>query len=83
MTDIEQDRPFLEHWDTLWKLELRRKQGEFGGSGISMMLTFLRDIGYHEFLVHAKRTKAVMEIAKYYENSLQTVSDLDRLVVQI
>ena len=48
-----------------------------------MILAFLRDIGYKEFLTHASRTKALMEIAKYYENPLQSVSDLDKLVAQI
>ena len=66
-----QDRPFLEHWDLLWQLELRRKHGEFNGQGMEMILQFLREIGDEEFLKHAKKTTALVEIAKYYENPLR------------
>ena len=80
---VLEERPFLEHWDYLWSLEVRRKQGEFGGSGMKMILQFMQDISYEEFLKHAKRTTAVLEIAKYYENPLcstQDVVDLTRSI---
>ena len=35
---MNQDRPFLEHWEYLWQLELRRKQGDFHGQGMEMIL---------------------------------------------
>ena len=62
------DRPFLEYWDELWQLELRRKQGDFNGQGMEMILHFLQSIGHEGFLKHAQRTTSLLEIAKFYDN---------------
>ena len=43
----------------------------------------MQDIGYEEFLKHAKRTTAVLELAKYYEINLRTADDLNLLIDQI
>ena len=40
----------------------------------------MNEIGYEEFLKHARRTTAIVEIAKFYENSLRTSDDLAALV---
>ena len=80
MSAILAERPFLEHWDFLWQLEVRRKQGDFHGQGMEMVLHFMNEIGYEEFLKHARRTTAIVEIAKFYENSLRTSDDLAALV---
>ncbi len=36
----------------------------------------MENISYEEFLKHAKRTKALIEIAKYYDNPLLTAQDV-------
>ena len=78
--EMEGDRPFLEHWDHLWQLEVRRKQGEFNGHGMDMVMQFVHDIGYSEFLKHAKRTTALLEIARFYENKFDTEADVVSLI---
>ena len=75
-----QDRPFLEYWDHLWQLEIRRKAGEFEGQGMVMVLKFMQDITYNEFLKHAKRTTALVEIARFYDNKFETESDVANLI---
>lgn len=40
----------------------------------------MQDIGYEEFLKHAWRTTALLEIAKFYDNRMRTVDDLTRLI---
>jgi hypothetical protein len=57
-------------------LEVRRKSGDFGGSGMQMILHFMNEVGSEEFLRHGHRTTAIIEIAKFYDNSFQTVADL-------
>ena len=36
----------------------------------------MENISYEEFLKHAKRTKALIEIAKYYDNPLLSAQDV-------
>ena len=76
-------RPFLDFWDHLWSLELQRQQGAFGGKGIDMIKTFVADIGTVPFLQQAKRTYAVQEIARFYENTLDEAKDIEKLYVQM
>ena len=45
-----------------------------------MVLQFMQDIGYEEFLKHAIRTTALVEIAKFYENPFQTTDDVADLI---
>ena len=45
-----------------------------------MILQFMQDIGYEEFLKHAKKTTALIEIAKFYENPLETPENLTQLI---
>ena len=73
----------MDHWDHLWQLEVRRKQGDFNGQGMQMILQFMQDVSYEEFLKHAIRTTSIREIAKYYENPLLTTADLTNLVQQL
>ena len=77
------ERPFLEHWDLMAELEARRKEGDFQKSNMDTMEHFMDEIGYEEFLKHARRTVACTEIAKFYDNSLQTPDDLTDLVAKI
>ena len=48
-----------------------------------MILAFMQEVSYEEFLKHAIRTRALVEIAKYYENPFRTGEDLHQLVTQI
>ena len=77
------ERPFLEHWDHLWALELRRKTGDFNGQGLAMVLQFMQDISYEEFLNHARETTTIIEIAKFYDNPLRTADDLASLMTSM
>ena len=45
-----------------------------------MILQFMQDIGYEEFLKHAKKTTALVEIAKFYENPFETAENLTTLI---
>ena len=45
-----------------------------------MILQFMQDVSYDEFLKHAMRTTSIKEIAKYYEITLRTSADLANLV---
>ena len=40
----------------------------------------MQDIGYEEFLKHAKKTTALVEIAKFYENQFETAENLTTLI---
>lgn len=72
------DRPFLPHWDHLYSLECKRKAGAYGGKGWPMIKQFIDDIGRKEFLKHAKRTEALLDIARYYEVPLfEKENDVD------
>lgn len=77
------ERPFLEHWDLMSELETRRKEGDFQRSNMDTMEHFINEIGHEEFLRHARRTVAVVEIAKFYNNSLRTPDDLKALLAKI
>eukprot|EP00353_Schmidingerella_taraikaensis_P003521 CAMPEP_0185584192 /NCGR_PEP_ID=MMETSP0434-20130131/30683_1 /TAXON_ID=626734 ORGANISM="Favella taraikaensis, Strain Fe Narragansett Bay" /NCGR_SAMPLE_ID=MMETSP0434 /ASSEMBLY_ACC=CAM_ASM_000379 /LENGTH=84 /DNA_ID=CAMNT_0028203791 /DNA_START=13 /DNA_END=267 /DNA_ORIENTATION=- len=48
-----------------------------------MILQFMQDVCYDEFLAHAQRTIAIVEIAKFYENPLRSAADLTSLVTSI
>ena len=50
---------------------------------MEMVLHFMNEIGYEEFLKHARRTTAIVEIAKFYEISLRTTEDLAVLVTTL
>ena len=50
---------------------------------MEMVLHFMNEIGYDEFLKHAHRTTALIEIAKFYENPLRTTGDLVTLVAEL
>ena len=47
---------------------------------MEMVLHFMNEIGNEEFLRHARRTTALVEIAKFYENPLRSTDDLVALV---
>ena len=48
-----------------------------------MIKTFIADIGTVHFLQQAKRTYAVQEIARFYENPLDEAKDIEKLYVQM
>ena len=47
---------------------------------MDMVMQFVHDIGYSEFLKHAKRTTALLEIARFYENKFDTEADVVSLI---
>ena len=66
-------REFVEHMD---ELELRNHDGEFNSEntnpGFNMVKTFISDIGMDKFIEHCKDAFSVMEIARYYDNPLES-----------
>ena len=48
-----------------------------------MVLQFMQDISYEEFLRHAGHSVTIKEIGKYYENPLRTADDLGKLITQM
>ena len=66
-------REFVEHIDAL---ELRKQDGEFNSDnanpGFNMIKTYISDIGIDKFIEQSKDAYVVMEIAKYYDNPLET-----------
>ena len=50
---------------------------------MEMILQFMKDVSYEEFLLHALRTTSIVEISKYYEIPLRTASDLAELVTSL
>ena len=77
-------RPFLEHWDLQWDLELKRQSGHFNYDRHAVSKELVRLIGIDEFLDHYHDTYALMEIALFYnDNPMRTKQDLNLLIEQM
>lgn len=48
-----------------------------------MVLQFMKDISYEEFLRHAGYAVSIREIAKFYENPLTSANDLAKLTTSM
>ena len=74
------DRPFLEYWDVLESLEMRRRKGIIADDRHTMTLLFIDAIGPETFIAHARQTHALCEISRFYGVELKEVEDLGELL---
>ena len=77
------DRPFLDHWDTLEQLEIQRRKGLIADDRHLMTLTFIEKIGVENFLAEARRVHAICQIARFYDNELDTEADLHEILNKV
>lgn len=75
------ERPFLAQWDLLWSMECERKNKS--GDRHQMTKDFIAKIGTSVFLEEARHTFALLELGRYYDNTLQTETDLAELLEQM
>ena len=83
MHKSEQQRPFLDFWENLETLELKRRKGEVPDDRHSMTLAFIEQIGERNFIEHANKVHALREIARFYGIELRDPEDLSELLKQI
>ena len=83
MNNNPEDRPFLNYWDHLEDLELKRRKGEIPDDRHYMTLQFIERIGHENFIREARNVHAMREIARFYGVELSKESDLSELVKAI
>ena len=71
----------MSQWDLLWNLETKRKAKD--GERHQMTKDFIALITPEVFLEEARHTFSLLEICRYYGNSLETISDLDKLLADM
>ena len=76
----ETKRPFIEYWDCLEELELKRRSGAIPDDRHLMTLNFIERIGAHVFLEEARGVHAIQQIGRFYGNELTTEADLTSLM---
>ena len=83
MSFTEQDRPFLNYWQHLEDLELKRRKGLIPDDRHMMTLAFVEEIGSENFIKQAKNVHAIREVARFYGVELREGSDLTELLKKI
>ena len=77
------ERPFLDYWQHLEALELKRRKGLIPDDRHMMTLAFIEQIGHENFMEEAKKVHALMEFSRYYGIELRNATDLSELLKKI
>ena len=76
-------RPFLDYWQHLEALELKRRKGLIPDDRHLMTLAFVEHIGHEKFIEEAKMVHALREISRFYGIELREAEDLSELLKKI